>query len=174
MPSQVESVFRRVQHALGFGRTGTDPDDSGDIQTVQVLRNELQRLEAVPVAFPWGFSSVAPAGSTPVHLATAGDLANGVVVSKSHPASRPRNQAVGTTILYDLIGTLLRLTNDGNATFSGTGTLTLDFPKIVINGQVLASGNVTAGVGGASVELLGHAHKDSGGQGTGGPPVAGS
>ena len=167
--------MRRLQHALGFGVTSTAPDDSGAVQTVQVQRNDLQTVDKVPVVFPWGFFSVAPRGATPVHVSAAGDLANGVVLAKSHPASRPRGQAVGTAGLYDLAGTLLRLTNDGGAEWSGTGTLTLNFPTVVINGQVVASGNVTAGHGGAgSVELLGHAHQNSGGTGPGGPPVAGS
>lgn len=175
MASPVESVMRRVQHAMGFGRTSTAPNDGGTVQTVQIKPNDLQTIDAVPVAFPFGFSSVAPIGAVPVHLSAEGDRAKAAILAHHHPASRPKNTPLGGSIVYDVAGTSLRLTADGNATWSGSGTLTLNFPTVIINGQVLASGNVTAGSGsGDSVDVQGHVHTNGGGKGNSGPPAAGS
>ncbi len=175
MTSPVESVMRRVQHAMGFGRTSTAPDDTGSVQTVQIKPNDLQTIDAVPVVFPFGFSSVAPPGAVPVHLSAEGDRTKAAILAHHDPTSRPRNTPQGGTVLYDTAGTKLILTADGGATWSGTGTLTLNFPTIVINGQVLVSGNVTVGAGTAgSIEFLGHEHINGGGKGNSGPPAAGS
>jgi hypothetical protein len=43
-----------------------------------------------------------------------------------------------------------------------------------VTGAITATGNVTAGQGGSSVELLGHSHSNAGGTGNSGPPVPGS
>ncbi|MGI4799375.1 MAG: phage baseplate assembly protein domain-containing protein [Janthinobacterium lividum] len=175
MAAPVESVMRRVQHAMGFGRTTTAPDDSGAVQMVQIKTNAFQTIDAVPVIFSFGLSSVAPLGAVPVHLSAEGDRAKAVVLAHHHPASRPTNTPEGGTVLYDVAGTTLLLSADGNATWTVAGTLTINCPSIIINGQVLASGNVTAGNGGGdSIELQGHVHTNGGGTGNSGPPAAGS
>ncbi len=175
MANPLEGVMRRAQHAMGFGRTSTVPDDSGTVQTVQIKPNDLQTIDAVPVVFPFGFSSVAPAGAVPIHMSAEGDRAKSAVLAHHDAGTRPKNTPAGGTVLYDIANTKLILTADGNATWTGTGTLTLNFPTVVINGQVLASGNVTAGNGtGDSVEMLSHVHTNGGGSGNSGPPAAGS
>ena len=175
MATAMEGIVRRVQHALGFGRTTTAPDDTGTVQTVQIAPNAFQVFDAVPIAFPFGVSSVAPLGAVPVHLSAEGDRSKAVVLAHHHPASRPSNTPEGGTVLYDVAGTKIVLSADGNATWTVAGTLTINCPTIIINGQVLASGNVTAGNGGGdSVELQRHVHTNSGGTGNSGPPAAGS
>lgn len=79
----------------------------------------------------------------------------------------------GVTLLSDIGGAVVKLVlTDQGVTI--TGNITLN-GNMAVNGAVTITGNVTAGQGSpSSVELLGHSHQNSGGQGVGGPPVRGS
>ncbi len=180
MRSSVEKVFGRVQHALGFGRTSTPPNDAGAVQTVQI---ELygragdpvhQTRDNTPVVFHFGFAACLPVGTDVVVTTFSGDSSNGAIVASNHAKSRPTGLKPGQAMLYDQKGSQVLLSNDGDASVTATGTLTLAVPTVLIDGQLLVTGNVTAGSGGASVEVLNHAHQRSGGPGPGGPPIAGS
>jgi hypothetical protein len=82
-------------------------------------------------------------------------------------------QGRGVTLLSDIGGQVVNLVlTDQGVTITGNVTLN---GNLSINGGVTVTGNVTAGQGSpSSVELLGHSHQNSGGQGNGGPPVRGS
>ncbi len=180
MRSSIERVFTRVQHALGFGTTKTPPDDTGPVQTVQIALygqpgNPVQQVrDKTPVIYHFGFAACLPLNTDVVLATFAGDSSNGVIVASNHAKSRPTGLKPGQSELYDEADSHVLLSNDGNASVTCSGTLTINAPTVLINGALLVTGNVTAGSGGASVELLGHTHANSGGSGSGGPPNSGS
>jgi len=113
MPRMAERIMRRVQHAFGFGRSSTAPDDSGPVQVVQVKINDLQTVDGLPVVHSFGFSSSAPEGSSVVRVSVAGDGSGGVIIAMVNQDARPRGLMVGQSVQYDASGSQVLCANDG-------------------------------------------------------------
>jgi hypothetical protein len=65
------------------------------------------------------------------------------------------------------------VTASGTIAFSGSNASLDTTGNLSVNGFITAKGDITAGSGGESVDLLLHVHSASGGDGIGGPPVPG-
>ena len=156
MASAVERLMRRVQNMVGMGSTSAPVDDTGAVQTVQVLTKSGIPVSGVPVVSLFGVSSVMPVGSNVALLAIAGDSSALMAVATAHQGSRPKNTPAGGVVLHDELGGMgatgasLAFTNDGNAVLTlgtsctvkiGGTTAVLSATGITITGgDVIADG----------------------------------
>ena len=107
----LSTVYRRAMMMLGVGRT-TLTNDSGGIQKIQ-YEAPLEVRGDTPRLMEFGFSSSLPPGSDVVIAYLSGDRSNAVVIASGHKGSRKTGLNPGETILYNLWGMHLKLTETG-------------------------------------------------------------
>lgn len=160
MLATLERMYARLHHAIGCGIV-TLIDDTGPVQTAQVQINTLALRSKATVLSMFGFSCNPPINAEVAFLASGGDPMSSVVIATGHRPSRPKNLTTGQVTIYDLSGSSITLTNDGNATvkLSGSpGTLTFT-GNIAVTGNITATGSIVAGQGGSDqVGLQTHTH----------------
>ena len=180
----MDSVFRRLQLMLGLGKVYTTVD-SGNAQVAQVGLSAAETRDNTPMMGLFGVISNPPVGSDVVYVAMSGDRSKVLVVGTNHQQSRYRNAPVGAGGVYDQKGSFLIFTNDGNATLSLSGTLTVEAPTTHFTGDVLTDGSIAATgsissavdvIGGPTdISLVNHlTSKVQVGNGVSGPPVPGT
>ncbi|NYH21380.1 phage baseplate assembly protein V [Paraburkholderia bryophila] len=160
----IERIFMRLRGMFGRGRA-TYVDDSGPVQKMQVRMNGLITSDNRLRLAEFGFTSNPPIGADVLALHIAGDNGAGAVFATNHQQSRPRGLAAGESMLYSQDGKSVYLTASGgivveargqpvivndasNVTCNASGTLTVNAPNIVLNGNVQINGNI--GQSGAS------------------------
>lgn len=109
--STLNTLYRRAMMMLGVGRT-TLTNDSGGIQKIQ-YETPLEIRGDTPRLMEFGFSSSLPSGSDIVIAYLSGDRSNAVVIASGHKGSRKTGLNPGETILYNLWGMHLKLTETG-------------------------------------------------------------
>lgn len=151
--------WRRIQLTIGKGRV-TAIDDSGTVQKVQAQLNGFETRDATPRLAEFGFTSNPPANSDVVFVFLAGNRSNGVAIATNHQPSRPTGLQPGEVQVYDLWGKTIYLTQDNgividakntNVTVNNAQTLTvnassevvLNTPKLQVNGDIVATGDIT-------------------------------
>ncbi len=167
-------------------------NDTGAMQTVDVITHDGMLRSAIEVYQPFGLSTAAVAVGSVVHLLAMGaDPGDLVALPAVTPGLRFGGLAPGEVVLYDATGDRVALRQGGivdvlaasqvNLAVGGisiamtTSGITIT-GNVAIVGTLTVTGNVTAGQGtGDQVDLLGHIHGGvlTGGGDTG-PPVAGS
>lgn len=154
-------LWRRLQLVVARGRV-TYSNDTGTVQTLQVSLNALETRDSTPRLGEFGHASRPPAGSDCVLLFLAGDRSNGVVIATGHQATRPTGLLEGESQLYDYWGKSVYLTQTGivveagalpvtvnnatSVTINATDSVTLNTPTLTVNGDIVATGNVSDGV----------------------------
>lgn len=151
--------WRRIQLTVGRGRiTGTD--DTGTVQTVQAQLNGFETRDKTPRVAEFGFTSNPPPKSDVVFVFLAGNRTNGVAIATNHQPSRPAGLQPGEVQVYDLWGKSIYFTqNNGivieakgaNVTVNDAATVTvnassevvLNTPKLQVNGDIVATGDIT-------------------------------
>jgi len=151
--------WRRIQLTVGRGRiTGTD--DTGTVQTVQAQLNALETRDGTPRLAEFGFTSNPPAKSDVVFLFLSGNRSNGVAIATNHQPSRPTGLQPGEVQVYDLWGKSIYFTeNDGividakntpitvnnatTVTINASSEVVLNTPKLQVNGDIVATGDIT-------------------------------
>lgn len=147
-------------------------DDTGGDQTVSVTGLTGHERSAVPVHFPFGFSSHVPLDGAVTHVVTAGgDPSDLVALPPANPSvARMGGLSEGETVLYDAVGQAVYLQGGrvvridartsldvyiaGNAVMSVTKDGVSVGGDLSVSGSVRAQGDVKAG----SVSLTGHTH----------------
>lgn len=146
-----ERMFRRVQNALGVGKTTTPANDAGPVQTVQVRLNPMTIRDAVPVMHLAGLSICPLLGTDLVLVCLSGDASKPIAIASNHQDSRPRNLSPGETMLYDAgTGSQIYLRADRSILLKPSGGI------VEIEGELHVSGDVTSN--GGAVSLNGHVH----------------
>lgn len=152
-------MWRRVLLAIGWGRV-TFSDDSQSAQLLQVKLNDAETRDNTPRLAEFGLTSRPPAGADVVLVFMGGDRSKGIVIATGDQASRPRNLVIGETMLYDLWGKSIHLTESGGiiveaggapVTVNNATTVTvhastrvvLDTPQLSVTGDIVAGGNIT-------------------------------
>lgn len=165
------STHQRVMNMIARGRlNGIDDTEGMQFAQVSLLRDEAKaRVERFQ---QYGFSANAPAGSEAVVLFVGGGRDHGIVMSIDNRASRIRGQASGEVSLYTDEGDFIVLKR-GNAIEIGTDRLiiraaveiiieapqlTIRAPDVLIEGNVVVTGNIVAG--GGNVGFTGDLHVD--------------
>ena len=108
-----DRLWNRMKHVVGFARTTTAADESGNTSKVQIRVNDLQVIDGYQVVGQFGFQSSIPVGTDVVRMSVSGDLTNGVIVGTSHIESRMKGLPSGGSRHYDLGGRQVLLANDG-------------------------------------------------------------
>ena len=154
-------------------------NDSPALQRVQVqlmafpqpdgsMAAEL--ISDIEVMAHYGFTSVPFAGAEAAYLSVGGVRAHGLVIATDDRRYRPTALEPGESKHYDDQGQFIYISRAGiiisgaglPMTITDTPSLTvnaatevvLNTPLLQVNGQIVATGNVTAG----SVDLEGHVH----------------
>lgn len=158
---------RNVAAIVGRGRVKF-VNDGGAVQILQVQLNGLETPDNRYRVAEFGFTSNPPIDSDAIALHVAGDRSAGVVLGTNHQASRPTDLPAGATMIYSEDGKSVYLTADdgiiieakgqnvvvndaANVTCNASGTLTINAPTIVLNGNVQINGNIgQQGAGGAA------------------------
>lgn len=167
MNEALARLHRRIMSALGRGRVAY-VDDTGAVQTVQVQTSAAEVLESIPRAQEYGFTSVPPAGTDAVTVHLHGDRSQGIVIATNSQQYRLRGLENGDAALYDMRGQSVVLTKDGIVvTGFGKNIAITGCPKLTIDGDIEATGDVKAG----SISLKTHTHGgvEPGGGNTGAP-----
>lgn len=116
-------------------------DDSGEIQTADVLGHAAEMFDAAIRPQFHGLSSNPPVGSHGVGLRARGESELPIVLGLEHHDKRPKNLSPGQTVIYDDKGNVSRfLGDDGIWHDAGTRTHKLTGKKVV----VLAQGDTAA------------------------------
>jgi phage baseplate assembly protein V len=146
-------IWRRLQLMSGWGRVSF-ADDSRSAQMLQVSLNDSEARDGTPRIAEFGLTSVPPAGSDVLVVFLGGDRSKGVVVATGHQASRPLGLKAGETMLYDLWGKHVYLTeadgivveaggapvtvnNSTTVTINAATSIVLDTPLVKILGDLL-------------------------------------
>ncbi|GAB0119486.1 phage baseplate assembly protein domain-containing protein [Acidisoma sp. 7E03] len=144
-------IVRGLVHAV---------NDNGGKQTIEVETHDGRVLSAVPVYFPFGFSSRVPAaGAVAPVLAAGGDQSDPIALPPENPgAARFGNLADGESVMYDLAGNRLHFRNGElaeliavkvlihtqQATVTSEEEAIINLPQGgVINGDLVQNGNLT-------------------------------
>lgn len=166
----MNQMFERMQRAItalvGRGRVKY-VNDGGVVQEMQVVMNGLETPDNRYRVAEFGLTSNPPVGSDAIALHVSGDRSAGVVIGTNHQPSRPTGLQSGETMLYSQDGKYVYMTASGgivveakgqpvtvndasNVTCNASGTLTVNAPSIVLNGNVQINGNIgQSGAGGA-------------------------
>jgi len=169
-----------LANLIAFGRV-TLVDDSKDLQELQITEKAYGKgivdriLDKVVRLVDFGFASAPPIDAEAMILRRNGDRGHSVVIAASHRPSRPKNLKPGDTVVYDVRGAKVQLTEDGllidcaglaaqisnatSVTITASDEITLDAPTVSISGDLEVQGaitghdTVTAHQGGSSVEM---------------------
>ncbi|MGY2158624.1 phage baseplate assembly protein V [Pseudomonas tolaasii] len=154
----LQRMMRRIQLATGWGRV-TFSDDSKTAQLLQVKLNDSETRDGTPRIAEFGFTSRPPQGSDVLVVFLGGDRSKGVVVATAHQASRPANLHEGESMVYDLWGKSIYLTQSGGIVVEANGTpvtvnnattvtinaaqaIQMNTPVLRVTGDIEAGGNV--------------------------------
>lgn len=154
----LQRMMRRIQLATGWGRV-TFSDDSKTAQLLQVKLNDSETRDGTPRIAEFGFTSRPPQGSDVLVVFLGGDRSKGVVVATAHQASRPANLREGESMIYDLWGKSIYLTQSGGIVVEAKGTpvtvnnattvtinaaqaIQMNTPVLRVTGDIEAGGNV--------------------------------
>lgn len=151
----LQRMMRRIQLATSWGRV-TFSDDSKTAQLLQVKLNDSETRDGTPRIAEFGFTSRPPSGSDALVVFLGGDRTKGVVVATAHQASRPTQLREGESMVYDLWGKSIYLTQSGGiivdakdtpVTVNNATTVTINAAQAVqMNTPVLrVSGDIEAG-----------------------------
>lgn len=107
----MSTLYRRAMMMLGIGRVSLT-NDGGSIQKVQ-YSTPLEVRGDTPRMMEFGFSSSLPADSDVLIAYLGGDRSNAVVIASGHKASRKADLEEGESILYNMWGLHVKLTETG-------------------------------------------------------------
>jgi phage baseplate assembly protein V len=158
---------RAIDNMVGVG-TVTAADDSGQVQQLQITEHAAgsgfmaRVLDGVARFFAFGFTSVPPLGSSVAMVRRGGSRACSMVLGINHGPSRPIGLQPGDTAMYDIRGTIIKLTADGleisaaglPIVIHNASKLTMDIPEVECTGTFKAAGEITALTGGDEVALV--------------------
>lgn len=169
-------LYRQLKMLLGIGYV-TAMSDSGVIQTLQ-YKTQLDVRSDTPRMAEFGFSSAPPVGSDVVVLSLGGDRSSQVIIATNHKSYRHTGLSAGETVIYNQTGMYVKLTADGIAveakgqpvtvtnatkvTINATDSVVMNTPTLQVNGDVLATGNITdnSGSNSATLKALRDAYDD--------------
>lgn len=139
----IAPLHRRVRGMVARGILRL-VDDAGGVQRVQVQVGP-QTLDGIDRPQMYGFTSHPPAGGEVVVVFVGGNRDQGVVIGEGDRAHRPQGLGDATAI-YDHRGQIIVLSDTG-IEIRGVGrTLRITgCPKIEVDGDIEATGDIKAG-----------------------------
>lgn len=153
---QVRSVAQRMRHAFHWAKTSAPANESGGTQIVQVTNFQGEVVRDVRSVQHYGFASSPIVGCDVFMLNGNGDTGAGYAIASNDPRYRPKNMPPGAARLYAVVA-YVHVEGD-KVTISAPGNVTVNAPKLLVNGDIEATGDVRAG----SVSLKQHRHPETG------------
>jgi len=135
----VSRLWQRMQRVIGRGRVTTS-NDAGNVQFLQVQLNNFETRDKTPRLGEFGHASRPPPGSDVLVVFLAGDRSNGAVLATGHQASRPKNLNEGESMLYDLWGKSIYLTESGGIIIDAKNS------PVTINNATMVTVNASASI----------------------------
>lgn len=111
LESKVSTLYRRAMMTVTMAKV-TASSDGGAVQALQT-QTPMEVKGDTPRMMEFGFSSGLPAGADVVILCPNGDRSNAIVIASGHAASRHSGLKDGETVIYNLWGQYIKLTEDG-------------------------------------------------------------
>lgn len=159
----IPALWNRMRRVAGMGR-GTIVDDTGPIQTVQLIVDALETRDAVPVAGIYGYGSNPPSGTNFITIAISGDPSKTIAIASNHQTNRHKDLKPGEVAIG--------LPGGARIVFTASGaTITDGGNPVKLVGDLHVTGAVIAGFGGADQVGL-QTHRGHVGNGT--PPTPGT
>ena len=174
----LDPVKRQIRNSIARGIL-TLIDDTTALQRVQVQMMAFPQPDGsmgaelnpdIEVMAHYAFTSVPFAGAEAAYISVGGVRAHGLVIATDDRRFRPTDLAPGESKHYDDQGQFIYLSRAGivisgaglpititdtpSLTVNASDQVVLNTPLLQVNGQIVATGNVTAG----SVDLEGHVH----------------
>lgn len=171
MIQALKRLYRMVLLVVGRGRIKAAPDDTGNVQLLQIVLSDFETRDKTPRLAEYGFSSNPPDDSDAVAIFVGGDRANGVIIATGHQASRFKNLERGEVAIYNNAGASAVLKKNGDIEFTSPTIFKFAAPNAHFTGDVLVDGTLTAttDVVGGGKSLKTHTHSDPQGGNTGPP-----
>lgn len=180
-------LWRRMMSVIGRGRVTTS-NDGGSVQTLQLNMGPFEVRDATPRVVEFGFTSRPPLTSDVIVLFINGDRSNGVAIATNHQPSRPTGLSEGEVQIYDLWGKSIYLTENGgivinakgtnvtvndaaNVTINASSEVVMNTPTLKVNGNIVATGNVTDSVRSMAADRALYNEHGHPGDGISAPPV---
>lgn len=151
MSQSIRDLSTRLAMLLGFGKTSLSQDD-GNTQTVQ-YHNNMEVRDGTIRYTDFGFSSSLPAGSDVLIGYLGGNRSNAIIFASNHPASRHQNLKAGESVLYNLWGMHILMTEEGivieakdkdvtinnanKVTINATTEVLLNTPVLKVTGNII-------------------------------------
>ncbi|WP_413493876.1 phage baseplate assembly protein [Morganella psychrotolerans] len=111
MSDQIRDLQTRMSMMLGAGKSSITKDD-GAIQTIQ-YSTALEVRDGTYRMTEFGFSSSLPPGSDVLIGYLGGNRSGAVVIASNHPGSRHVGLSPGESVVYNLWGMYIHLTEEG-------------------------------------------------------------
>jgi len=129
--------------------------------------NDMDIRDKVPRLAEFGFTSRPPDGSDVTLTCLEGNPRKSVIVGTNHQPSLPKGLLAGETVIFNLWGMTLEMTEAG-ITLDPNGKPVTINGNVVLNGGMTATGDVVAG----GISLIHHKTTlVKAGTDQGGPPI---
>lgn len=155
MSDQFRDLKTRVSMMIGAGKSSITKDD-GAIQTIQ-YSTALEVRDGTYRMTEFGFSSSLPPGSDVLIAYLGGNRSSAVVIGSNHPDSRHTGLSPGESVVYNLWGMYIHMTEDGivieakdkDVTINNADKVTVNAKtEVVLNTPILkVSGDVVDNYG---------------------------
>jgi phage gp45-like len=152
MMQDVVRLFKTLQHVIRPARATTNAVESGVIQRLQVKFNTHETRDLNSMQH-YGFASSLKAGCDVMIINVAGDNSNGDVIASNDQRHRPKGLSAGAVRVYNDAGSYVHI-EGGNITIVASSAVTMNTPKLIVNGDIEATGDVKAG----DITLRTHKH----------------
>lgn len=111
-------TWERIANGTRIASLSLVPDESGNVQQMQLQFNDLETRDQIPSAQFYGYASSPLVGAKAIVFSPAGDTGGGVVLNTHDPRYRPTGMAAGEVMLYDNQGQKVYVAGDGSIRIS--------------------------------------------------------
>ncbi len=160
LENEIRRLKNRMMNNTARATLATTSDDEGSQKhQVQLLADEVK--DNIEHFQPFGFSSIAPAGSETAVIFMGGNRDHGISFGSDNKKYRPKGGANGDTVVYDINGNIVNLTasqiiiqHSAEVTVIAPKTI-IESPDIELNGNVKVQGSLSYGTGGRGGSMSG-------------------
>ncbi len=165
LENEVRRLKNRMMNNTARATLAATSDNEGSQKhQVQLLADEVK--DNIEHFQPFGFSSIAPAGSETAIIFMGGNRDHAISFGSDNKKYRPKGGANGDTVVYDINGNVVNLTaskiiiqHSAEVTIIAPKTI-VESPEIELNGNVKVAGNLAYGQGGTSGTMTGKGNID--------------
>lgn len=134
--AELDRLARRIRMAsMPVKITATD--DTGPVHLAQVRGFPMETIDAMKVSQLYGVASHAMPGSDAMAMFLTGDRSNGVIIATGNQQYRLRNIAPGEVALYDNVGNVVRLSQDGTIQITCPTKVRMTTPRLEVTGDII-------------------------------------